>query len=142
MPAEWPLVVKYAIGKVLTGIGSRITDQALKSVATLPLPWRWSIHRKEVEAKVKDMPFIYKDLTSEVLNDFVELDLRALDLDSLKEQKHLVVQSSVAEKLQRHRKAVLLGNAGMGKTTFLRYTILNLISNHGVLAPYFGGERL
>jgi hypothetical protein len=32
--------------------------------------------------KVKDMPFIYKDLEGDVINDFVDPDLRSLDIES------------------------------------------------------------
>src|SRR6266852_1501088 len=48
------------------------------------LPTTISVHLAELEMKVKDMPFIYKDLEGSVLNDFVDLDIQSVDLKTLR----------------------------------------------------------
>src|ERR1700730_2126933 len=47
-------------------------------------PFTISVHLAQLEAKVRDMPFIYRDLEGDVLNDFVELDMKRVDLTTFR----------------------------------------------------------
>lgn len=84
----------------------------------------------DLEKKIRQMPFIYKDLDTDVINDFVDVDFQSIDLGTLQLQtqsKILITQKD--EKLKRNFKVLFLGNAGIGKTTFQRRTILTIINN-------------
>ena len=85
-------------------------------------------HIKELESKFKDMPFIYKGMEGDIVNDFVEVTINPLDLHSLKvASTNKSYNQNQYNRLQHSKKILLLGNAGVGKTTFQRHTILMLI---------------
>jgi hypothetical protein len=82
------------------------------------------------------MPFIYQDLKLEVLNDFVELTLSSLDSSTLNSQPYSTYdRRSAIEKMRDYRRALFLGEGGIGKTTFFRFATLNIMG----LTP---GERV
>lgn len=83
----------------------------------------------ELEQKIKQMPFIYKDLEIDVINDFVDIELQNINLGTLRLQptSH-AIDVKHDEKLRRTPRMLFLGNAGIGKTTFQRRTILGLIN--------------
>lgn len=81
----------------------------------------------DLEEKIREMPFIYKDLDSEVINDFVDVEFQSLDLSSLKLVTTRKINLGDDEKLKRNTRVLFLGNAGIGKTTFQRRTVISLI---------------
>lgn len=82
------------------------------------------------------MPFIYMDLEpGEVLNEYVEEDIANLDPSSLPSKEPRKFSSGGAERIKDTKRALILGNAGIGKTTFLRRTALNLVSGKGRSDP-------
>ena len=73
------------------------------------------------------MPFLYKDLPFNVLDQSVEVSFSVLDSRSLKETStQLVTSKSDQERLKQFEKVVLIGDPGIGKTTFQRKAILSL----------------
>jgi hypothetical protein len=103
-------------------------------------------HFRELYEKVNEMPFIYKDLEGGSLQDFVEVDMTALDIKTLESTRPLQQQtplsSNVQERFRENRLVFLMGKAGIGKTTFLRHSILELISGKGTSKQFFPGEKL
>src|ERR1051326_826402 len=84
----------------------------------------------ELEQKIRQMPFIYKDLEIDVINDFVDIELQNINLGTLRLQAtSKAIDIKDDEKLRRTLRMLFLGNAGIGKTTFQRRTILSLINN-------------
>ncbi len=82
----------------------------------------------ELEEKIRQMPFIYKDLEIDIINDFVDIELQDINLGTLRLQAtNKAIDIKEDEKLRRTRRMLFLGNAGIGKTTFQRRTILSLI---------------
>ena len=84
----------------------------------------------DLKNKIKQMPFIYKDLDTDVINDFVDVEFQSLDLGTLRlKESSKTLIASENEKLKHNRNILFLGNAGIGKTTFQRRTILTIINN-------------
>ncbi|MVN92664.1 NACHT domain-containing protein [Mucilaginibacter aquatilis] len=79
------------------------------------------------------MPFIYKDIDLEVLEDYVDIEVQFVETSSLK-PVHVIKNSKPLEKLNQNYKAIFIGSAGMGKSTFFRYATLSILNNK---YPYF-----
>jgi hypothetical protein len=90
--------------------------------------------------KVKEMPFIYRGLEGDIINDFVDPDLRGIDIDSLVLSRQQI--GNIDERIRDRRRILVLGNAGIGKTTFLRHEILLLLEKNRRLPRYFEKENL
>jgi hypothetical protein len=95
------------------------------------LPPRWSLlYKRHLAQQLKAMPFIYReDLSAEIMTDFVEVDILDLDtksFDTIAQTYGRV--SDTGERLQRNRRVLILGQAGMGKTTYQRYAIMQLLT--------------
>ena len=102
----------------------------LKNIINLSgyIPFKKSRYFKEVEEKIKGMPFIYKDIDSDVLNDFVEIDADNIDINTLKLKARRKIEKFEEDPgLKILKKAIFIGNAGYGKTTFQRHIILSII---------------
>lgn len=90
---------------------------------------------RELETALKGMPFIYRDLKEDVLNDFVDVTSQPIDLSTLQDKKSYLGNEvgygeiELNEKLKRSKKVLFLGDAGLGKTTYQRYIILNIIND-------------
>jgi hypothetical protein len=94
----------------------------------------------DLAKKIRQMPFIYKDLDTDVINDFVGIEFQSLHLATLQHQNAANSFHSIEdEKLVRNKKVLLLGSAGIGKTTFQRRSILTIIEN--VESPPFLYEK-
>ncbi len=91
-----------------------------------------AVHIRDLRQKLAGMPFIYRDLQLDVISDFVETNLRSLNRTTL---MPLTERESdyrgTFERLREPRRLMLVGQAGMGKTTLFRYSIQSLI-NKGV----------
>lgn len=105
------------------------------------MPFSQARHLRELSLKVRDMPFIYKDLGGNVEHDFVDLDLQPGESPSPSRSTTLS-DPRIAEPLRTRRRALILGPAGIGKTTLLRHTILHLIEAKGRSNRFLAGEYL
>jgi predicted NACHT family NTPase len=87
------------------------------------------------------MPFIYKDLEAEVINDFVDVEFQNLEIGNLR----LMAASDRLnlddyERLRRYNHVLFLGNAGIGKTTFQRRAIITLATKRKDAQFVWDGE--
>jgi hypothetical protein len=134
----------FPFAEFLIALLAKLTASAIEKVALvitrtgLPVPLR--VHTRELREKLAEMPFIYKDVDSDVLTDFVDIDIQALNLDELQPQPVPRVDIGMDQRIRSRKKAILLGNAGIGKTTFIRHTILSLIEGEN-LSIFHDGER-
>ncbi len=124
------IILGYLIGTA-SSLSALVLEKVLTVLATCGPVFAFRLHSRELLIKLKDMPFIYKDLEAEVLSDFVEVELTTLDPSTLGSTAAGDLMSSSLESIKRRRKALFLGQAGVGKTTLFRYTILTLIGNKG-----------
>lgn len=83
---------------------------------------------------INKMPFIYQDIHLKNLDHYVTVDIKRLNLETLldvdKNKKQLGL--SVNYKVKAYDRVILLGNAGVGKTTFFRHTILQILRGKSV----------
>jgi hypothetical protein len=120
---------------ILAEIGVKATSEGASRLwATLqrfPI-WGKSQYIAELRAAISQMPFIYHDLPLELLGNFVDTDLALTRRDAFEGRSSsdrapsLQMPSSPLRLLQPYRKFVLLGDAGMGKTTLFRYAALSV----------------
>lgn len=82
-------------------------------------------HKQELVNKINRMPFIYRNIDMDILSDFVKLEMLTLDGPNLT-IKINTRPIEITEKIKSSRKMLILGDAGIGKTTFLRHTALKL----------------
>lgn len=129
---------------VASHLVASVVERSLSTLARTSLTSTWALHRRDLMEKVKDMPFIYKDLEGDVINDFVDPDLRSLDIESLSPMagRPNSIHGRIRERIRDHKRLLVLGEAGIGKTTFLRFEILSLLKAKGRLDHYIDGERL
>nr|WP_319571263.1 hypothetical protein [uncultured Draconibacterium sp.] len=92
-------------------------------------------YESQLVTLLNKMPFIYHDLEGSVLNDFVEIEADQLDILSLERNKN-EQYISYKERLKEKPRALFLGSAGIGKTTFFRYVLLNLLKSKEDI-PFF-----
>jgi hypothetical protein len=107
------------------------------------LPVRESAHFRELYGKIKDMPFLYRDLESEeILDGYVEEDKEVYDLTALQSNKSKIIARFPDDRIRTTQKAILLGGPGIGKTTFVRQAILSVILGKGYSERFIAQERL
>ena len=111
-------------------LGERTYERIARS--GLPLPAR--IYVRNLAASFRDMPFIYKDLPLDVMQDFVETNLvTAESAGSGVRDNRYFERSDVFRPLVEYRYIVMLGEAGIGKTTLFRLAVQSLA--HSSLVP-------
>lgn len=117
----------YEVSGELTATWIQKKFPALKDRFEIPVSL--STHKKELAKTIQEMPFLYKDLKEEVLNDYAEVDIKRIDLKTFELVEKPYTDIDIKERLRRSKKALFLGDAGIGKTTFQRHTILKIITD-------------
>jgi hypothetical protein len=87
-------------------------------------------HKRDLQRRIGKMPFLYKEEDADVEEDYVQTKVKPLRLDTLRSYWDAkdptadeldIFESRGAHALIRsHAAALIIGKAGMGKTTFLR----------------------
>lgn len=141
----WALVAgKYIAEKLVSKLSDRAIDASFKYLAKIHAPGLTTLHFAELRSKVMHMPFIYEGLDSEVLTDFVDIDMTTLDLDLVRKPPQ-PFEMSYEQRMANHKHVMLFGRGGVGKTTYLRRTILDIIgakgrprlSDHSPIVPFY-----
>ena len=120
----------------------RLTEKALGLWQLLDLPPRNVMHFRELRTKILDMPFIYKDLEADLTNDFVELEFQSAEVGTAGGTSAIAVRIPAHQKLKDRPRALIMGGAGIGKTTFLRHSVMELIDSGGISRFFFEGQKL
>lgn len=95
-------------------------------------------HRKETVAGLREMPFIYRDVRLDILEDFVASKIVPMDSVTKDEETPF----SLSEQLRVKRRVIFLGNAGVGKTTFIRHTVVDLELGDATRRYFASNERV
>lgn len=136
------------VTEFLTKVGASITAslimQRLRAVLPSLTPRRaLASHLKNLEQTVRGMPFIYRDLDGDIINDFVDIEMERIDLRTLRAiPKGKIFNVTNDQRLRDNRKLIFLGNAGVGKTTFQRHVILDLIRKRAGVRFLYPGEKV
>lgn len=80
-------------------------------------------YKKRLIAELNAMPFIYKDIDSDILNDYVSIEGKGISISDMKE-----TEKKSLNNLTHKNKAIFFGNAGIGKTTFFRHSAISILS--------------
>lgn len=140
------LGIGQAIFKAVTSIVTKAVlstaFERTKVVAERIGPQTLRSHRRELSSALGRMPFIYKDLTTEVLRDFAEISTETVNLLTLEPVHEPSAHTTTLARIANKRKALFVGNAGIGKTTFFRYTVLSLLASRQGVVHFFPKEDL
>ena len=135
-------IVDYFVG-VLSSLSATLLDRGFRQLLIIGGPFGYRLHVRELRGKLKDMPFIYKDIEADLLNDVVEVEFETLESRSLMRARNIAGgRTTTTDRIKHRRKALFLGQAGVGKTTFFRQTILKMTENKTRAAFFFPTERL
>jgi len=88
-----------------------------------------SAYKKNLIDIANVMPFLYKDLKVEVLNDFANIEVERITIDTKNFEEKSFFNNSLNSMLKDAKRVIFLGNAGIGKTTFQRHSILKILTN-------------
>ena len=79
---------------------------------------------------IRKMPFIYQNLDSSVIEDFQRMDIYQIELkriDSFYHSKKVRLKDNGLNKLNDAEKVLIIGDAGVGKSTMMRHITLCMI---------------
>jgi hypothetical protein len=113
----------------LSGVLANRIDGSMRFLASRGFGTPKWFYYRELRSQLERMPFIYRDLELQVLQDAVGVQLERLQSDTLiPTHQTNQVNRSTFERLRDSRKVLLIGQAGIGKTTLFRYCILSQIT--------------
>lgn len=132
----------YLIG-ILSSLSAQLLEKVFRVWLAVGLPLGYRFHIRQLRRKLTDMPFIYKDIETDLLNDVVEVEFETLEPATLAIRKQgRTLNTSTADRIKHCRHALFLGQAGVGKTTFFRQTILTMDQGKTRNSFFFPNERL
>lgn len=123
-------IVAFAYSTASSLVGNWL-DAAIRGALRKGFPTSRSLYLRELHEQLKRMPFIYRDLELDVLQDAVTVELLRLNPSTLLDSDASYSERDTFERLRDSRKVLLVGQAGIGKTTLFRYCILSLIVKGG-----------
>lgn len=113
----------------LSGILASWLDHLTSFLVRNGLPLPKYLYYREIRDQLSRMPFIYQDLEVTVIQDSVTVELEPIHSATLTAKTSpTFIGTSTFQRLREHRKIILIGQAGIGKTTLFRYCILSQIS--------------
>jgi predicted NACHT family NTPase len=131
MGTEVMAIVEFVLSALSSVVGNWL-DSGIRTVIRRGFPTSRWVYLRDLHDQIKRMPFIYRDLELQVLQDSVEVELSRLDVSSLLDTDSVsYAERDTFERLRDSRKVLLVGQAGIGKTTLFRYCILSLIAKGG-----------
>src|SRR5262249_7703442 len=135
-------LLDYVVG-VFSSITATLLERGFRTLAIIGIPFRYRLHVGELRGKLKDMPFIYKDLQADLLNDVVEVELESHESRTLTKRHYLSNhRGTTMDHIRYRRRSLFLGQAGVGKTTFFRQTVLTMDEHKTRASFFFPTERL
>ena len=109
---------------------------------SFPSPFASRRYLADLRRLLHEMPFIFRDISLTVLQDYVQLEYDRLDLASFEPRTQASHHLTPPEDaLQVNKRVLILGAPGVGKTTFQRYSILSIIKNYGRASFLYPSEK-
>ncbi|HEX8674131.1 MAG TPA: hypothetical protein VF710_19690 [Longimicrobium sp.] len=154
--------VELVLSAADLGGNIKTTAHVIQRAYRALLPRTLRFHHSELRRRLNRMPFIYRGDEADIEHDYVVARLAPIDPDTLApmdverttgESALVAGTTEVAElemkvaflMVRHHRLALIVGSAGMGKTTFSSHSILNAITRHDITSgfyPFKPNERL
>lgn len=143
----WPLIIEVVGGKLEKKAPDNLPETRSLIVSPLNLIGWWSLrkHLTEQAENIRRMPFVFKDVVGvdDLLDNFIDIDTSNIDLRSYDPRpKPPASTHTYVDTLRDNRKAILLGQAGVGKTTFQRHTVLTVIKTPDMVKYLVQGEKV
>jgi hypothetical protein len=114
--------------ELLASIIVKSSEKVVDKAIVRGFPVLKARHRKQLSVSLRKMPFVYKDLALDIVTDFVDIDVSAADPYTFKYKTGVKGDDApIFEKLRRHKRIVLIGEAGIGKTTLCRFAIQSIL---------------
>lgn len=112
------------LGKLAASIAWKGAEYLFEERFFMPL----FMYRRSVRQDLQDMPFIYKDLHLDLVQDFVDVDISTIDKQTFESRSQdWALKKKAPERIRDHRRALLFGDGGFGKTTFFRSTAIDVL---------------
>ena len=138
-------VLKYAGNLLARAVTSAFVRSALSNAALIRdriLPVSKGNHFRELRSKIKDMPFLYRDLESEeIVTGYVEVDKDVYEINALGAKRKAFAKNP-DDRIRNSNNAIILGSAGIGKTTFVRQAIIGIVEGKGRSSRFVDEETL
>jgi hypothetical protein len=83
----------------------------------------------QLRSLLGEMPFIFRDVSLTVLQDYVQVEHDQLNFLNFEPKSTGVRDATLESALRRNRRVLIVGAAGVGKTTFQRFSILKIIDD-------------
>ncbi len=135
---SFALELFYAVGTNV--IAARI-ERKIPKARLLFFRSKVARYKQILKKTVGEMPFLYKDLRVEMINDFANIEIEQVSLSTFHFVEHAYTKSSVNDKLKDSKRVLFLGNAGIGKTTFQRHVILKLLTDRNSVECFYPDEN-
>lgn len=119
---------------IITNLISNRIDRYLNLGGLLAVINKRTRYLKSLKNEINKMPFLYQDVNLESLSHYIDIEFHSIDLKTLnkKDESTGTSNQTVLNKLKWFDKVIFLGNAGIGKTTFLRKSTIRLIDKEKV----------
>jgi hypothetical protein len=124
-------------------LASRAVDRVVSSARSLRSRFIPSlrVHRRELADALREIPFIYRNVRLDIMTDVVAVQMNLLQAGDHNGATGLDVPTYLNQK----KRVTFLGNAGVGKTTFMRRTLVDFVHRpakslfdpHQRLVPFY-----
>lgn len=136
--------------KVGEGIAWRLMKRGYSVIYPVVSPFFvLKSYSKRLGGQIRAMPFIYKDIELNAIDDFVDVDLETVDKKTLLPRKDFsgsrANNKGVVDKwwqIRDNGKVILMGEAGIGKTTIFRHLVLSILEADKKREVYPGSNGL
>jgi hypothetical protein len=153
---DW-LKIGTTVSTIIDKMQARNISHRVARALSFAIPGTERSHLSGIRSKLQEMPFIYENYGQDLVADYVQTRMRSVDLEDLGNaptsyqkgsfgaEDIRIIDLRVASDMIRYNRACLIfGYAGVGKTTFVSYSILSIIDHLLVRGfyPFGPTERL
>lgn len=109
---------------LVTLVADPIKKKAIDFYRSISGTWNTKrSYKQKLLRDLKGMPFIYRNIDSDIFDDYVTIEGASIDMSTLKESNAKQLTS-----LLHKKRVIFFGNPGIGKTTFFRHSALSILS--------------
>jgi hypothetical protein len=115
--------------EIVASLLVKSAEFAYEKVIASGFPLPAHLYVRSLARELREMPFIYKDLPLEVVADFVDSDLLTTTAENFYQTRiPSAPDRDALQHLVDYRQVLLIGEAGMGKTTLFRMAVQSVAS--------------
>jgi len=122
----WSVARSLVVSRISKWLDKRLTFQLLAL----------GKYRTNLNGRLLDMPFLYKDMHLSAKDDYVEMLLSTADASAKPLGAPQVDYRTPLLRFRQARRALLFGDGGFGKTTLFRHVILRSLEGKKAVRPF------